>query len=71
MEVRVLWKTFVKALNIALLLLMISPVARELGVEKQHWKNGEQNFLEFQRIYRYADAVDFVIKLDYYKQRAC
>ena len=50
---------------------MISPVARELAMEKQHWKNGEQNFLEFQQIYRYADAVDFVIKLDYYKQRAC
>ena len=50
---------------------MISPAARELGVEKQHWKNEEQNFLEFQRIYRYADALDFVIKLDYYKKRAC
>ena len=47
LEIRVFWKAFVKALNIALLLSMISPVARELGVEKQHWKNSKDDFLEF------------------------
>ena len=48
-EVRVFCKTFVKALNIALLLSMISLTARELGVEKWHWKNGKEDFLEFRR----------------------
>ena len=42
-------KTFVKALNIALLLSVISPVVNELGVEKRHLKNNEEDFLEFWR----------------------
>ena len=46
-EVRVFYKTFVKALNIALLFSMISPAARGLEVEKRHWKNGDKDFLEF------------------------
>ena len=48
-EVRIFCKTFVKSLNIALLFSMISPTARELGVEKWHWKNGKEDFLEFRR----------------------
>ena len=50
---------------------MIALVARELGLKKQHWKNGEKNFLEFLQnsLIRYVDAVDIVIKLAYYKQR--
>ena len=46
-EIRAFCKTFLKALNIALLLSMISLVATEFGLEKRHWKNGEQDFLEF------------------------
>ena len=44
-------KTFVKALNIALLLsvIVVSVVVSELGVEKRHLKNNEEDFLEFWR----------------------
>ena len=41
------WKKIVKAQNIVLLLSMISPAARELGMEKRHWKNDEDDFLDF------------------------
>ena len=46
-EVRVFCRTSVKALNIVLLLSIISLGARELGLEKRHWENGKEDFLEF------------------------
>ena len=68
-EVRVFCKTFVKALNIALLLSMISLDARELGLEKEHWEIGEEYFLEFLQNSS-TMLTHFVIKSAYYKQRA-
>ena len=45
---------------------MISLVARELGLEKRR----REFSAILAELIRYADAVDIVIKLAYYKQRA-
>ena len=69
-EVRVFCKTFVKALNIAILLSMISLVARELGLKKTALEKRRREFSGIPaELIRYADAVDIVTKLAYYKQR--
>ena len=65
-EVRAFCKTFVKALNIVLMLSIISPAARETALEKR--RRGFSGIPV--ELIRYADAVNFVIKLANYKQRA-
>ena len=50
---------------------MISLVARELGLKKTALEKRRREFSGIPaELIRYADAVDIVIKLAYYKQRA-
>ena len=61
-----LLQTFVKALNIVLMLSIISPATRETALEKR--RRGFSGIPA--ELIRYADAVNFIIKLADYKQRA-
>ena len=50
---------------------MISLVARELGLKKTVLEKRQREFSGIPaELIRYADAVDIVIKLAYYKQKA-